>query len=235
MIYSGAAPDAVEENFGSVPRSLFSLFRLMNGDNNVAAAVCVTTSGKLLFVAFMVLANWAILAILTSVVSENMITSSNKVLEEEERKDSAARHQERVGRLRALFREIDTDGSGAISHTEWSEMLKDEGLLHELCDAACVSLRDLHELFNCLAVDPLQTRKSVSGFEDDEEADRPVRGDSRLAKSAERILYYDAFIDQLENESRPVDKRAVLRLMSRLQEFENRIEARLDQIDGAKS
>merc|ERR1719424_1669662 len=66
-----------------VGKSLFSLFKLMNGDTNIVRSIDDTLGGKMLFVCFMILANWAILAILTSVVSENMISASTKITEDE--------------------------------------------------------------------------------------------------------------------------------------------------------
>jgi len=234
LIYQGdEAPEEANEHFGSVPRSLFSLFRLMNGDTDVVQSVCTTISGKLLFVAFMVLANWAILAILTSVVSDNMIAASSKVLEEEECKDRARSHALKVSRLRALFKEIDTDRSGAISHQEWNDMLQDKGLLHELCDAAALDRRDLQELFNCLAVEPKKNHRPPTSYFTEDEGDLTARSQGgRLRQVDSRILYYEAFIDQLEDETRPADKRAVLRLMSRLQKLEHRIDSRFDEMWG---
>jgi len=236
LIYMGSqAPDGPSEHFRSVPSALFSLFRLMNGDTEVAETTCTTTAGKLLFVAFMVVANWAILAILTSVVSDNMIASSSKVLEEEAEKEAERKHQLRIGRLRALFREVDTDCSGAISSQEWDALLMDKGLLHELSDAAALDRRDLQELFNCIAIQPRRnhTRPPSKYFSDDE-GDITARSQGgRLRNTDARIMHYDAFIEELQDEARPADKRAVLRLLSRVQELENRVDARFDEMWGA--
>merc|ERR1712176_47831 len=69
-------PRAAREAFATVPMSFYSLFKLMNGDTDVIEPLsdesfgtpgCV---GKLLFMFFMIISNWAILAILTSVVSD---------------------------------------------------------------------------------------------------------------------------------------------------------------------
>mmetsp|Transcript_70238 Transcript_70238/g.196892 ORF Transcript_70238/g.196892 Transcript_70238/m.196892 type:complete len:558 (-) Transcript_70238:26-1699(-) len=120
LIYENSeVPEEVQVNFGHVSTSLFSLFRLMNGDTDEVHQLFSSEVGKLLFVGFMVLSNWAILAILTSVVSDNMISTSRMVSEEEARKNRAEEYEKRVDRLQALFREIDSDGSGAISHSEW--------------------------------------------------------------------------------------------------------------------
>merc|ERR1711981_622028 len=84
FISGGAITPESEEFFGSVSKSLFSLFKLMNGDTSVVEPICNNIAGQLLFAGFMVISNWAILAILTSVVSDNMISSSRKALEDDE-------------------------------------------------------------------------------------------------------------------------------------------------------
>merc|ERR1712232_272806 len=69
--------------FGTVPRALYSLFTIMTGEMEPAEAISGAVAGKLALVGFMVCSNWAILAILTSVVSDNMISSSRDIAEKE--------------------------------------------------------------------------------------------------------------------------------------------------------
>merc|ERR1712032_1734149 len=121
--------------FGSVPRSLFSLFKLMNGDLDVVEPIANYVEGQLLFAAFMVVTNWAVLAILTSVVSDNMISTSQKANDEDERKHRDELHATRVRRLKMLFGEIDQDGDACISSSEWHTILNDPGMRHELLQA----------------------------------------------------------------------------------------------------
>merc|ERR1712232_673156 len=68
-IYSSKSEIPPEANlyFGTVAQSSFSLFKLMNGDTSVVEPITKDMKGRLLFVAFMVISNWAVLAILTSV------------------------------------------------------------------------------------------------------------------------------------------------------------------------
>jgi len=240
LIYENSeTPEAVERNFGSVPVSLFSLFRMMNGDTDEVHILFDSEVGKLLFVGFTVLSNWAILAILTSVVSDNMIATSKFVSDEESKKERDNEYALRVSRLQALFSDIDTDGSGAISHDEWRSVLKDPGLFHELSDATALNRRDLEELFACLAVEALPNtargarsqRNPMNFFGDDEQAPPADPGKpGRFAGVEGRIMYYSAFIEQLRDDSLPADKRAVLKMMSRLQNLEDRMETRLDEM-----
>jgi hypothetical protein len=53
-------PPEAELYFGTVPQSVFSLFKLMNGDTGVVEPITQDIKGRLLFACFMVLSNWAI-------------------------------------------------------------------------------------------------------------------------------------------------------------------------------
>merc|ERR1712110_516390 len=88
-MYDGKPPPG--NVFQTVPGSMFSLFKLMNGDDDVVEFMEDSEGfqkffSQILFAVFLIMTNWAILAILTSVVSDNMILSSRKeeAIEEEE-------------------------------------------------------------------------------------------------------------------------------------------------------
>merc|ERR1740139_223506 len=76
FMFGDNPPESATSAFGSVVRSLFTLFRMMNGDSDEAEAVFAVPLGQLMFVVFMIATNWAVLAILTSVVSDHMISTS---------------------------------------------------------------------------------------------------------------------------------------------------------------
>jgi len=232
MVYGGETPpDEVLDAFGSVPKSIFSLFRLMSGDTSIIELSCSTVVGKLLIVIFVVLANWSILAILTSVVSDNMIATAAVVAQEDERKQRELDHEERVIRLQKLFRAVDTDDSGAISYQEWLKLLADETLFRELEDATALGHEDLSELFRCLAVKPLRDEVPASTFfSTGSRSPKAARSFSRLEHVEERIMYYETFIEHLHDESLPADKRSELKLMARLGALEERISRRLNRL-----
>jgi len=217
LIYGGEPPplDAVK-SFGSVPRSLFSLFRLMNGDTDIVKSLTTTVVGQLLFAGFMVLANWAILAILTSVVSDNMISSSARASEEDSQVQKAALHVQRMKRLRTLFHEIDTDSSGTINEEEWNGLFKDAGLAHELADATTLPEKDLHDLFECMAV---EANKAIKG-----------KGGARAKQVSSKLIQYEAFIEHLRDETSPADKRSVLQLKAQLRHLEKNLAQRIEEI-----
>lgn len=212
----GEVSAEADQFFGSVSQSLFSLFKLMNGDTSVVEPITKSISGQLLFAGFMVIANWAILAILTSVVSDNMISSSAKANEEDEKKHREEAHEARVCRLKTLFREIDQDGSGFISTTEWYGMLEDTGLCHELCDATGLEEHALVDYFKCLSVDTKEQQREAAVTE--------------ASRKSDKKLDYNTFIESLKDEGTIADTRSILRLMSRLRALESYMETRFENL-----
>merc|ERR1712232_1195880 len=76
LIYEGPPPEAAVQTFGTIGDSMLNLFKLMNDDQGVVAPLTGHVVVKFLFALFMIAANWAALAILTSVVTDNMNTAS---------------------------------------------------------------------------------------------------------------------------------------------------------------
>merc|ERR1712194_853565 len=106
----------------------------MNGDIAVIDPICNNVAGQLMFASFMVVSNWAILAILTSVVSDNMIASSQRAFESDEAQNNLKRIVKQRRELITLFEEIDKDGSGCITTPGWKGMMADTGLCYALCE-----------------------------------------------------------------------------------------------------
>jgi len=214
LIYGGGEPpDAALEVFGSVSQSLFSLFELMNGDTSVIEPIKKLVIGRLLFAAFMVISNWAILAILTAVVSDQMIAASNDYQEEEKVKNDALAEQKNMHRLLEIFEDNDHDKNGLISKEEWLNMINDRAVLLELSEGTHLGKADLADLFDCLAVE----------------------GDVNSGK----VMYQD-LIHSLKANSSLADKRAVLHVMLKLrmmqdqmtEQFKKGFDEIKDMIDG---
>lgn len=219
LLYGGLPPPDGIRHFGNVPTSLFSLFRIMNGDTSVVKSVTSTVFGQLLFAVFMVLSNWAILAILTSVVSDNMISASQKAAEEDAERDKADEYLRKVGRLNVLFREIDQDCSGSINEEEWNAVCNDAGLFHELSDATAYSGKDLHDLFKCLAASKMKIDASPLHDEEDDM----------------NTMFFSDFLEHLRNDASPADKRSVLQIMAKMQHMERNLERQIHEIWSALS
>jgi len=193
------------KHFGTVADSLFSLFKLMNGDTAPVASVSHTILGQLLFAGFMILTNWAVLAILTSVVSDNMISSSAKAAEEEKKERLELDRAARIARLSSVFAEMDSDGNRVVTEDEWHGLMQDNVLREDLCDITGLSAKNLQDMFDCV---------SHQQVEDD---DDPTGASSQPG----RVLAYDAFIDALEEESAVADKRSVRNVILHLHNMED--------------
>eukprot|EP00419_Tripos_fusus_P062074 CAMPEP_0172908428 /NCGR_PEP_ID=MMETSP1075-20121228/180676_1 /TAXON_ID=2916 /ORGANISM="Ceratium fusus, Strain PA161109" /LENGTH=98 /DNA_ID=CAMNT_0013766193 /DNA_START=87 /DNA_END=380 /DNA_ORIENTATION=- len=90
--------------------------------------------GQLLTAIFIVLTNWALLAILTSVVSDNMLSSSAKADEEHAREMAELTKAKRKERLDEVFHMLDEDGDLMIRRADWKRLMLNDGMRKELCD-----------------------------------------------------------------------------------------------------
>jgi len=179
----------------------------MCDDQSQMSPLLSSSTIKILFVVFMVLSNWTLLAILTSVVTDNMMKatlSSSKKDREEEQDDKRRRS---IRRLKQLFTEVDFDGSKTIDANEFKALLEDRALSMELCDASSLKVSDLADLFVFLS------------HEDE---------DGRLC------IDIDMFVDKLQNEGKEVSERSVFRVEKQVRvlgcHFERRISERFDQL-----
>lgn len=197
------APPMALEMFGTVLLSLFSLFELMNGDTSVIEPIKHLMFGKLLFAGFMVISNWAILAILTAVVSENMMTASNKFLDEEEKRNEAEDELKNHNRLLDIFQDNDANHNGDISKEEWLAMLDDKTTLLELSEDTHLDRPDLIDLFDCLSVEGEVYTGNVK---------------------------YEKLIDSLKENGQQADKRAVLHVMLRLRIMQDQFKTSFDEM-----
>eukprot|EP00928_Gymnodinium_smaydae_P053836 TRINITY_DN37742_c0_g1_i1.p1 TRINITY_DN37742_c0_g1~~TRINITY_DN37742_c0_g1_i1.p1 ORF type:complete len:650 (-),score=99.35 TRINITY_DN37742_c0_g1_i1:128-2077(-) len=211
IMYSGTPPPEAEEFFGSVPASLFSLFKLMNGDTSVVEPITNTVSGQLLFAGFMVVSNWAVLAILTSVVSDNMIATSAKHTEETEAEEAHEEHLARINRLKVLFAELALNESGAIYEKEWVAMLEDPQKCKELSECCKMSKDDLMDLFLYL-----------------EEKELEFEIDGKIHVPDKKFVRWTMIVDHLIEEGTmdrfPSDKRSINQVKEQLRRLEKKLD-----------
>eukprot|EP00913_Durusdinium_trenchii_P026472 g24838.t1 len=103
-----------------------------------------------LFIAlFIVISNWAILAIFTAVVSENMITTVENRRMKLEKDESTYRTD------RSLVNTCDY-----LGHPRFTTFLNDPDKEAELCDAAGISSQDLKDLLKLLSHKPVNNDRS---------------------------------------------------------------------------
>jgi len=191
--------------FGSVPDSLFSLFKLMNGDTSVVGSVTHTVCGQLLFAGFMILSNWAVLAILTSVVSDNMISSSARTAKQDAKERTEKERQARLTRLESIFQEVDKSNNKVIDEEEWRGLMEDKVLREDLCDVTGLNQKSLQEVFDCASTarDPDETTPS--------------------AHPSSRVLTFQSYMDALEEETATADKQSVRSVIMHLHGLESMI------------
>lgn len=194
----GGNPPVEAAVFRGVLESMFVLFTIMNGDlSPLEDLFVVMPVMKLVAVSFMVLASWAILSILTAVVSENMINAceSNR----EEMDEDAAEETMKASRdkLEALFTKIDTDGSGKLTEAEFEMIIKDKDMMEEITGATKLGKRDIEELFSYLA-SPEDPNNDASPL----------------------VISSTDFIEGMQTESKPVTERSMMRISKRLDALE---------------
>ena len=97
----GVVPEQLRGLFPDVAQAMFVLFLVMNGDMDPISELLGSYPLTQFFTAvFVVISNWAILAIFTAVVGENMITSVEDRRAKQELLESADRTERSVVKLR---------------------------------------------------------------------------------------------------------------------------------------
>ncbi|CAK0895147.1 unnamed protein product [Prorocentrum cordatum] len=174
----------------------------MTGDMEPAEALTGAVAGKLCLVGFMVCSNWAVLAILTSVVSDNMITSSRDIAEKELRQCKEAEVELSREKLAELFGKIDADGNGSIDEIEWEKRVMGDG---QMVDALCAAVSSL-------------------GREELKDAFNAVQSASRgeTAEQTRRQITLEDFVQYLVKDCRvKADKRSILKIRQQLVSMEH--------------
>ena len=194
-------PEEALELFGTVWRSFLALFKLMNDDQSVVEPIITTIAGQILFYVFMMLSNWMMLAILTSVISDNMMQASRAKDELDRHKEARETQEHAKKRLKTIFHRLDEDSDGSISEEEMLRLLSDPDLLAELCAASGLDPENLLEMLYCTAY---------------------------RTSSNEKVILYRQFLTMLQDVEEPARERSILKLFEGLRSMEFRLEKRLN-------
>lgn len=162
-------PLATRELFSSIVNSLFALFSVMNQQNWAAIEPLLEKMPaiKPVYVLFMICSSWALLSVLTGVVSDNMMS----VREAQAQKDDEAQEERRqwlTRWLRGIFASADKDGTGALDRNEYRNLLKSPFHLKKLQQVARVPMQDLSQMFDLLDIDGngvVEFEEFLTGFE----------------------------------------------------------------------
>jgi len=151
LLFGGRAPDEVAAIFPSVPQSMFVLFKVMNGDTDMVEPLFEALPlSKLVCVLYMVVSSWAILSILTAVVSENMINATDAHRLEVDGEASINEEREARQFLHDALSKADKNADGDLGWEEFQELLEDEPTLQLLNEVTSCSKEDLQEVYTCL-------------------------------------------------------------------------------------
>merc|ERR1712060_986423 len=126
-----------------------------------------------------------LLAVMTGVVSENMIAIREQMVKEDEQRDEV-RKMMVTKTLMDLFRDADTDHSGTVSRDEFNALLRSPDLRRKLTKNTNMKVGDLEELFEWLDHDGVGTitiDQFMRGFK---WINEPLRAKS-LVKLQERL------------------------------------------------
>lgn len=134
--------------FQTVPDSMFALFGSMSSWSLMQLSPLFDDQPLLkpIFVLFYVYSAWALLAVMTGVVSENMISIREQMTREEEEKENM-RKRMITELLRDLFRKADTDDSGHVSKDEFDAMLRSPEFVKKVTKQSHIRVQDLLDLF----------------------------------------------------------------------------------------
>eukprot|EP00341_Mesodinium_pulex_P006775 CAMPEP_0116976266 /NCGR_PEP_ID=MMETSP0467-20121206/56369_1 /TAXON_ID=283647 /ORGANISM="Mesodinium pulex, Strain SPMC105" /LENGTH=437 /DNA_ID=CAMNT_0004668983 /DNA_START=1 /DNA_END=1311 /DNA_ORIENTATION=+ len=139
--------------FHSVPSSMFVLFESMSCWSLVQFIPLFTKFPfiQLMSVMFYIFSVWALLAVMTGVVSEKMIAVREAITYEE--RNGKPEQEEVVEALAEVFNKADADGSGEISKEEFTAMLMWTDISKHLVAHLGVNNQDLNQLFDWLDKD----------------------------------------------------------------------------------
>eukprot|EP00927_Polykrikos_kofoidii_P005723 TRINITY_DN12275_c0_g1_i1.p1 TRINITY_DN12275_c0_g1~~TRINITY_DN12275_c0_g1_i1.p1 ORF type:complete len:787 (+),score=149.71 TRINITY_DN12275_c0_g1_i1:67-2361(+) len=142
--------------YGSLPKSIFSLYISMSGGMSWEAVVRplmpVHWTLTVLFLIFITFSIFGLLNVLTSVFVESTIKSAQHykelvIQESQSKKETAISH------LRNLFRQMDVDGNGELDQKEMRKYLAEDCDCIGYLEACDISINDVSVLFRLLDSD----------------------------------------------------------------------------------
>jgi len=142
------------ENFGSVFISMFTLFELMADPGHLGAMKPAMFANPIMmcfFIMFIVFGSFAMLSILTGVISEGMIEKGNAHKEEMRFAEERSK-QVFMEELRQYFLQSDADGDGTMTRDEFNQSLPQMMNMFE-AHGFCYQESDLQMVFDLVDFD----------------------------------------------------------------------------------
>merc|ERR1712137_1330661 len=202
---------AFREMFRSISASLFALFGTMSSWSLVKLVPLFKQVPlfRLFFVVFYIYSSWALLAVMTGVVSENMIAIRDQMVKEDARKEEL-RQEHVILLLKDLFQKADIDRSGQISRDEFNWMLSSPALVKKLGKFSKIDVKDLAELFSWIDNDGSGSINQEEFLEAFKWISQPLR-----AKSLVRLF------QRLVDDIRHIKKNVIKRIEDKAEEVNN--------------
>lgn len=171
---SEEAVESAKNLFGTISASMFALFELMSCWSMVNFN---KTGGFLPFfrmypmmqwagILFYISTAWALLAVMTGVVSEKMLAVREQLAEDDKRREED-RFQQATNLLHQLFLKADADGSNEVSEEEFKVFLMHPQTKTALQQYTSIAVSDLEDLFAWLDIDgdgTLSIEEFMHGF-----------------------------------------------------------------------
>lgn len=201
---------AFREMFQTVSSSLFALFGTMSSWSltKLVPLFKEVPAFRLFFVIFYIYSSWALLAVMTGVVSENMIAIREQMLKEDQKREEM-RKEHIIHFLGDLFQKADADNSGQISKDEFDMLLRAPDLTKKLLKYSKMEPKDLEELFEWIDHDnsgTINMQEFMDGFK---WINEPLRAKS-LVKVNQRLgddirALRKSVVDAIESKSEEVN------------------------------
>lgn len=151
-------PEDTREMFATLGDSMFALFALMNGHqwHRIIPILDMLPWTKLLFVTFTICGSWALLSVMTGVVSDHILSQREKHLLEDKEERDERRERLHIS-LSMIFAAADKDGSGRLTRDEFVEILNSPYQAQRLLMATNAPLKEIAMIFDWLDVEGLGT------------------------------------------------------------------------------
>eukprot|EP00746_Dinoflagellata_sp_MGD_P136301 gnl/MRDRNA2_/MRDRNA2_70253_c0_seq1.p1 gnl/MRDRNA2_/MRDRNA2_70253_c0~~gnl/MRDRNA2_/MRDRNA2_70253_c0_seq1.p1 ORF type:complete len:679 (-),score=109.89 gnl/MRDRNA2_/MRDRNA2_70253_c0_seq1:18-1760(-) len=167
-------PEVSRHMFKTVPDSMFALFGIMNGQNwsNIMPLLDMIPWTKPVFVVFTIYASWALLSVMTGVVSDNMLSAREVDVHMQ---DELAHEKERKKTM-AILDDIFTmscegasngNRSGGMSRKEYRKVVADPNNKRKIDKLSTVSQADLLRMYDMIDLDQsgkVEYDEFITGF-----------------------------------------------------------------------
>jgi hypothetical protein len=143
------------DRFGSVPRSMYSLFELMTleGWEHVGRPLVMKEPSMAIFLfAFIMVFTFGILNMIVAMVVEKTLMQARHV-EETGQKEMMHQVAQELRSMKVVFQEMDDDDSGKITRQELVQALQDNEKVQTCFKSLGVPVRHAEELFSILDSD----------------------------------------------------------------------------------